>query len=412
MVCSEEQRFMIKYLFKNKAVVAVLLISIFLRLLFLVMTPLGKEVSYKIEGLNDEPAHLNYVKYLAEHHRFPVQTESTRSPDAFKHNVFEYYQPPLYYLLCTPVYAVLGENSALYWGRALSFVFGLITLLVLMDILRLLNFSGSHLVLSVAFIAMQLSHVYFCSLLSNDSMSWLISILIVNLVLRKITSNIPKLSIDIWIGVLLTTGLLVKSSIAMLLPVYAVVIVSDFFRNSKKIPVWQCVIFVASIAIAAPWYVRNYLLYNSTFAFEVGFGPTDISYLHLKNMHTAFNATVRYFFFPMQHVPVTMAFKLINYAGVALVVAHAGLVFRHLVTLFRTDRVYRVLVLIVTLAVLSYVLLLTKWFNAEGRYLFTAFGPIVLLLFPSGISSVAVWRYLKLVAGIEIVFGYLYFLLV
>lgn len=403
---------MIQYLFKNKAVIAVLLISIFLRLLFLVMTPLGKEVSHKIEGLNDEPAHLNYVKYLAEYHRFPIQTESTRSPDAFKHNVFEYYQPPLYYLLCAPVYQVLGEKGTLYWGRALSFIFGLITLLVLIDMFRSLQFRGSHLVVSVAFIAMQLSHVYFCSLLSNDSLSWLISMLIVNLLLRKITSDMPKLSTDIWIGVLLATGLLVKSSIAMLLPVYAVVIVSDFFRQGKKIPVWQCLIFAASIAIAAPWYIRNYLLYKSFFAFEIGFGPTNISYLHLKNIHTAFNATVKCFFFPMQHVPVTMAFKLLNYAGVALVVAHAGLIFSHLTNLFRRERVYQILLLIISLAVLSYISLLTKWFNAEGRYLFTALGPIVLLLFPAGIGKVASWRYLKIVAGIEIVFGYLYFLLV
>jgi hypothetical protein len=403
---------MIQYLFMNKAVIAILVVSILLRLLFLVVTPLGKEVSHKIEGLNDEPAHLNYVKYLAEHHNFPVQTESTRSTDAFKHNVFEYYQPPLYYLLCVPVYHVLGEKSALYWGRTLSFIFGLMTLLVLIDMFRLLHFGGSHLAVSVAFIAMQLSHVYFCSLLSNDSLSWLISILIVNLFIRKITSDIPKLSFDIWIGVLFTTGLLVKSSIAMLLPVYVVVLVAEFFRHGKKIPIWQCLIFTVSIAIAAPWYARNYLLYKSVFAFEIGFGPTGISYLHLKNIHTAFNATVKFFFFPMQHVPVTMAFKLLNYAGVALVVAHAGLIFKHLLTLLRKERVYQMLFLVVSLAVMSYISLLTKWFNAEGRYLFTALGPIVLVLFPAGIGSVASWRYLKIIAGIEIVFGYLYFLLV
>jgi hypothetical protein len=385
-----------------------------MRLLFLVVAPLGKEVSYKIEGLNDEPAHLNYVKYLAEYHRFPVQTESTRSVDAFKHNVFEYYQPPLYYLLCAPVYPILGEKRTLYWGRALSFIFGVITLLVMINIFRLLHFGGTHLFLSVAFIAMQLSHIYFCSMLSNDSLSWLISIVIVNLLLRKITSDIPKLSTDIWIGVLLATGLLVKSSLAMLLPVYVVVLIADYFRQGRKFPVCQSAILLVTIIIVAPWYARNYLLYNSIFAFEVGFGPTDVSYLHLKNIHTALNATIKCFFFPMQHVPVTMKFKLINYAGVALVMTHVGLIFRHLVTLFRTERVYRVLVLIIALVVVSYVSLLTKWFNAEGRYLFTALGPIVLLLFPTGIQGMASGRYrfLKIVAGVEIVFGYLYFLLV
>ncbi len=403
---------MFQYLLKNKAVVAVLLIAIVLRLLFLVVTPLGKVVSYKIEGLNDEPAHLNYVKYLAEHHRFPVQTESTRSPDAFKHNVFEYYQPPLYYLLCAPVYPVLGEKGTLYWGRTLSFIFGVLSLLVFIDILKLLNFSSRDLFLPAAFASLQLSHVYFCSMLSNDSLSWLIGILIVNLSLRKLVSDTPKFSTDIWIGIFLAAGLLVKSSQAMLLPLYALILITDYFRHGKKIPVKQCIVLFAGVAIASPWYVRNYLVYKSVFAFEVGFGPTDISYLHFKNMHTALNATIKYFFFPMQHVPVTMAFKLINYTGVALIAVHTGLIFRHLVKLFQRNTVYRILLLIVALAVISYVSLLTKWFNAEGRYLFTAFGPIVLLLFPAGFREIASWRFLKIVAGVEIVFGYLYFLLV
>jgi hypothetical protein len=54
---------------------------------------------------------------------------------------------------------------------------------------------------------------------------------------------------------------------------------------------------------------------------------------------------------------------------------------------------------------------MTKWFNAEGRYLFPAFGPLMMLLFPVNIQTVLIWKYLKIIVGIEIVFGYLYFLL-
>jgi hypothetical protein len=401
-----------RFFTENKTIISILAISILLRVFFLVITPLGAKVSCGIEGLNDEPAHLNYVKYLARQHTFPVQAESVRSPDALIHNKFEYYQPPLYYLLCASVYPLAGEKGILYWGRILSFLFGVASLVVLFDIFRMIGMNGKPLILSAAFASFQLSHVYFCSLLSNDSLSWLISVLIVNLFIRKAMQVNKGIVIDIWIGALLGAGMLVKSSLAIFFPVYIVQLSYDFVKKDKKIPVKQIGILLCAIAVAAPWYIRNHILYSSFFAFETGFGPPGISSLHLGNVHTALNATIKYFFFPMQHVPVTFIFKMINYTGVALIVAHISIISGHLMKLIRTRQVYRIATLIAGFTILSYGMLLTKWFNAEGRYLFCAFGPIMILLFPVNVQMIRWWRYLKIIAGIEIVFGYLYFLLV
>ncbi len=340
-----------------------------------------------------------------------MQTESVRSPDAFVNNLFEYYQPPLYYLMCASVYPLAGENGILYWGRAFSFLFGIASLLILINSLKMIGIQGRLLILAVAFASFQLSHVYFCSMLSNDSLSWLVSMLIVNLMIRKTLRINRGLSVDIWIGILLALGMLVKSSTAIFFPAYMLLLLYEY-KTDRKIPLKQIGILSGAIVVVSPWYMRNYLLYNSIFAFETGFGPPGISALHLSNIHTALNATVRFFFFPMQHVPVTFVFKLLNYTGVVLIVTHVYLVSVHLIKLLRTDLVYRIALLIVGLAVCSYVMLLTKWFNAEGRYLFSAFGPIVMLLFPAQVEKIGFWRYLQIIAGIEIVFGYLYFFMV
>ncbi|MBN1601916.1 MAG: hypothetical protein JW915_09915 [Chitinispirillaceae bacterium] len=395
----------------NKLIIVIIGVSILFRLFILVVAPCGATVLYGIEGLNDEPAHLNYVRYLATQRSFPVQTESTRSPEAFVHNVFEYYQPPLYYLMCASVYPLAGENGILYWGRAFSFLFGIATLLIMVNILKMIGIQGRLLILAVTFASFQLSHVYFCSMLSNDSLSWLISMLIVNLMVRKTMRISRGLCFDIWIGVLLALGMLVKSSTAIFFPVYIMLLLYEY-KTYRKIPLKQIGIITGAIFVVAPWYMRNYLLYNSIFAFEIGFGPPGISSLHLGNIHTALNATVRFFFFPMQHVPVTFVFKLVNYAGVALVVAHISMISVHIVKLLRTDLVYRIALLIVGLAVCSYVMLLTKWFNAEGRYLFSGFGPMVMLLFPVHVEKIRLWRYLKIIVIVEIAFGYIYFFLV
>lgn len=79
---------------------ALLLAAVLLRAFLLGATPFGQTVAHRLERLNDDPAHLNYVRYLAEHHAFPVQTHHSREPGDF-----EYYQPPLYYLVCAPLYA-------------------------------------------------------------------------------------------------------------------------------------------------------------------------------------------------------------------------------------------------------------------------------------------------------------------
>jgi len=46
--------------------------------------------------------HCTYARYLAEHRALPVQKSLTGAAT----NDWEYYQPPLYYLLLAPVYAI------------------------------------------------------------------------------------------------------------------------------------------------------------------------------------------------------------------------------------------------------------------------------------------------------------------
>ena len=84
---------------KAVILVAFALIAV-LHLFFVIATSFGQETRWRIEGLNDGPAHVNYVKHLVDRHQFPIASTTARDPDAFTRNEFEYYQPPLYYLVC------------------------------------------------------------------------------------------------------------------------------------------------------------------------------------------------------------------------------------------------------------------------------------------------------------------------
>ena len=63
--------------------------AILLRIVFVFAVPLGPVVERRLEGLNDEPAHLNYVRYLVEHRSLPIQTGHVRQPGAFGRGDFE-----------------------------------------------------------------------------------------------------------------------------------------------------------------------------------------------------------------------------------------------------------------------------------------------------------------------------------
>jgi len=95
-------------------------VALILRLVLVWVLPFGQTVKYGLEGLNDEPSHYNYVKYLAENRQFPVQTESSKSPAAFEHNVYEYYQAPFYYVINAFLVPITGLRNALYAGRMIS----------------------------------------------------------------------------------------------------------------------------------------------------------------------------------------------------------------------------------------------------------------------------------------------------
>ncbi|MBI3539095.1 MAG: hypothetical protein HY076_02335, partial [Candidatus Eisenbacteria bacterium] len=156
---------------------ATMAVAIAIRLVLVFLTPYGHLVRNRLEGLNDEPAHMNYIRALATTHRFPVQTHHAAEPGAFDRADFEYYQPPLAHLIDVPVVWIAGTHAILAC-RLVSFVFGLLTLLVLDRVLGRLGGSTTVRRLGVAFLALLPVHAYFTSLISNDALTWLIAFLL------------------------------------------------------------------------------------------------------------------------------------------------------------------------------------------------------------------------------------------
>ena len=135
----------------------------------------------------DEPAHYNYIRALAEGRGVPViesgdydqaylgRLTTERFPEHLPIEPLEYedHQPPLYYLLATPVYLFFG--GAVIPLRWLSVLFGVGLLFVAFKTVRMLFPSQAGLALTVvAFIAFVPQHVAMTAGINNDALAELL----------------------------------------------------------------------------------------------------------------------------------------------------------------------------------------------------------------------------------------------
>jgi hypothetical protein len=240
----------------------------------------------------DEPAHYNYVKYLAEQHRFPIlkpgdypagyleEIKTARFPPEMSIEPirYEFHQPPLYYLLATPIYQLFERGAAggsLLPLRLLSVVLGALLLFVIHWAAQALAPDRPWLALgATAFVAFLPMHIAMSAAVNNDTLAELILATILLLAVRyvKLEAVVPGHGADTRLLILLgvTTGLalVTKSSIYVALPLVLLAVGLKVFwledgslwRGTKAGTAY----LLPAIGLALPWWLRNMAVYGST----------------------------------------------------------------------------------------------------------------------------------------------------
>lgn len=392
-------------------------LAVAIRFILVWTVPYGQTVKWGLEGLNDEPSHFNYVTYLAQNRSFPIQTQSIQSPNAFEHNAYEYYQPPLYYMAVALFVPFVGEDGAFYAGRLISWLFGVLALLVLGAVIFRIYPDRSIVSMGVLFCAFFPAHMYFCSLVSNDSVSWFAGMMLLYLLTTpgyETTVHWRKYITSI--TALFAAAMLIKSSSFIYLPViiYAFAYYAWINRN-VKMGLSASTAIIGAFALIFPWYWRNFQLYGSFFAMDVGFGPESKNLASIGETLRFGVASARFFWFPMQHIERGDSWaSVLNHIGPLLVLVYVGMglwdalgrLRQRMLTL--NEQLLWLTMLVTTAA---YIKLNMNWSNPEGRYLFTALASIVtfMCVSPARLASKR-----NLLAGgaaavTGALFGYLYF---
>jgi len=239
----------------------------------------------------DEPAHFNYVRCLAEGKGLPIllpgdyphqyleEIKARRFPPDMPIAPlrYEFHQPPLYYLLATPVYLLF--RGTLLPLRLLSVGLGGLLLLAIWRLLWMAFPGREGLALAtVAFVAFLPMHVAFSAAVNNDVLAELWLVLGVWGLLRYLRdgqdSEVP-VSPLLRTGVVIGLGLLTKTTAYILLPLALAAVVlrqgwlvrgdgspGDVNRRVAAALRQAAALLGPAILLGALWWGRNLWLYG------------------------------------------------------------------------------------------------------------------------------------------------------
>jgi 4-amino-4-deoxy-L-arabinose transferase-like glycosyltransferase len=269
----------------------ILLAYLILGVLFAVYTPRWQAP--------DEPAHYNYLRYLAENGRFPVlqmgnyphgyleEIKSRKFPPELSIDPirYEYHQPPLYYSLAAPVYLLAKGN--LLALRLLSVVFGAgIVLLAYATGRRIYPGWPGLALAAAAFVAFLPQHLASVSQAGNEILAELLFALVLyqlvgwlqtpSGILKGHDVSLPQSAIKnpqypkgtlsaIVLGFLLGLILITKTTAYIAVPLAFGVLVWGWLHErstTRHILADLARIALPAALVALPWYVRDVAVYG------------------------------------------------------------------------------------------------------------------------------------------------------
>jgi 4-amino-4-deoxy-L-arabinose transferase-like glycosyltransferase len=238
----------------------------------------------------DEPAHYNYIRHLVEQRRFPVLQMGDYDQE-YLHRIttkrfdpalsidpirYEFHQPPLYYVLAAPLYALTG--GMLLPLRLLSVAFGAGLLVVAHRIVKTLYPDIAWPALgATAFIAFIPQHVAMTAAVNNDTLAELLLAIVLLRLARWLATEPPLptghlIQTGVWIGV----ALLTKAGVYITVPLAFVAVWLKFFRTKPQIAqtkgarrtkIHQAIraavaLLLPALLLSLPWFARNVLTYG------------------------------------------------------------------------------------------------------------------------------------------------------
>jgi 4-amino-4-deoxy-L-arabinose transferase-like glycosyltransferase len=243
-----------------KGLGGILLGGALLRIFLLAAIPAGEAP--------DERAHAAFARYLAEEGRLPVQTERTGEGDRY-----EFYQPPLFYLLAAPLHAAAGGGDrGLYAARLLNAALSLLAVAAAARFAETCAPARPDLRSGVAaFLAFHPGLAANGSTANNDALLVLLSTVAFARLGRAVREPALRPRDGFCLALLLGLALLTKISGGVLLPIVAfgLVLARPGLRGIAE----AGGVVAGAALLASPWYLRNQAVYGGLVPLEIANVP-------------------------------------------------------------------------------------------------------------------------------------------
>jgi 4-amino-4-deoxy-L-arabinose transferase-like glycosyltransferase len=390
----------------RRALALILVLYFALGVLFAVNTPPWQAP--------DEPAHYNYVRYLAEKGSFPVlhmgdyphayleEIKSRKFPPDLSIDPirYEFHQPPLYYALAAPIYGLTGGDPLAL--RLFSVILGAGIVLLAYATARRVFPARSALALgATAFVAFLPQHLATVAQIGNDVLAELLYAAVLFVLVgwlaqptkSKEQDTKRKLGSTVGLGLLLGLILVTKTTAYIALPLVGGVLIWRWWRERsglRRILPEGLAVAVPALLIALPWYARDVAVYGwpdflgLTRHDQIVIGQLRAAdFVAQQGWHAywlrAVRDTFRSFWGQFGWMGVVLDsrvyFALLLLCGVAL----GGLALRSASGRRRPSSPAIILLGVsILLTLLIYAWYNTRFLQHQGRYLFTALIPIAI----------------------------------
>jgi 4-amino-4-deoxy-L-arabinose transferase-like glycosyltransferase len=176
---------------------------------------------------------------------------------------YEFWQPPLYYLLAAPVYRLF--DGALIPLRLLSLLLGAGVVVMAYAVALAMRPGDAGLALGAsAFVAFVPMHLTVMASVNNDSLAELLLTGVMLLLIRwtrRPAGQGGRLAYLAVTGLLLGLGLVTKATVYLAIPL-ALVALALAERRPAALARQGLALFAPALALAIPWYLRNVTVYG------------------------------------------------------------------------------------------------------------------------------------------------------
>lgn len=373
----------------------------------------------------DEPAHYNYIADLATTHRLPVlepgdypfeyleEIKAERFPPSMPIDNIDYeaHQPPLYYLLATPLFvatAGLPTTTQVTALRLLSVVAGALLLYVTYQLVKVIFTHDDALALTTtAFVAFIPMHIAMTAAVNNDALAELLIAGILLVSLLRLHDRLPRRTFAIASGVLYGLGLLTKTTVYPAIAYLLLAEVGHWQRcpepveGMEKLATSKSMLLALlsipiALAVSAWWFIRNAVVYGDLDVFGlkrhdmvVAGQPRTADWIAQHGWHAywdrAWNFTFKSFWGVFGWMGVFMDQRIYTGLGILTLVAVIGCAWFLIRSVRNPGRLSNrqwaslgLLALSIVLTAGTYVWYNFTFVQHQGRYLFPALVPMAL----------------------------------